>query len=83
VIPQGFVIVGVMNGRSKLDTGPQKIRRLVTGEKGYLPFTNDTKQPGGNLLHKHKTIKSDVVEERPATMYIQIGIQISYTDLEK
>ena len=40
-----------------------------------------TKQPGGNLLHKHKTVKSDVVEERPTTctMYIQI----SYTDLEK
>lgn len=40
-----------------------------------------TNQPGGNLLHKQKTVKSDVVEERPATctMYIQI----SYTDLEK
>ena len=33
-----------------------------------------TKQPGGNLLHKHKTVKSDVVEERPATCTMYTAI---------
>ena len=31
-----------------------------------------TNHPGGNLAHKHKTIKGDVVEERPDTKYFQI-----------
>lgn len=68
-----------MKGRSKLDTGPQKNQKIGNWRKGVLTFY--TKQPGGNVLHKHKTVKSDVVEERPATctMYIQI----SYADLEK
>ena len=35
--------------------------------------------PGGNLVHKHKTLKFDAVAERPATKYIQI----SWTDLEE
>ena len=35
-----------------------------------------TNHPGGNLAHKRKTIKWDVVEERPATKYFQI----SWTD---
>ena len=32
-----------------------------------------TSHPGKNLLHKHMTIKFDVVGERPATKYIQIS----------
>ena len=32
-----------------------------------------TNHPGGKLVHKHKAIKFDVVEERPATKYIQIS----------
>ena len=28
---------------------------------------------GGNLVHKHKTIKCDVMGERAATNYIQIS----------
>ena len=28
-----------------------------------------TNHPGGNLLHKHKTVKFDVVGEQPATKY--------------
>ena len=35
-----------------------------------------TIHPGENLLHKHKTIKCDVMGERAATKYIQI----SWTD---
>ena len=33
-------------------------------------YTNHT---GENLVHKHKTIKFDVVGERFATVYIQIS----------
>ena len=29
--------------------------------------------PGGNLVHKHKTLKFDAVVERLATKYIQIS----------
>ena len=36
-------------------------------------------KPGGNLVHKHKTLKFDGEVERPATKYIQI----SCTDLEE
>ena len=32
-----------------------------------------TNHPGGNLVHKHKTIKFGVVGEHPATNYIQIS----------
>ena len=32
-----------------------------------------TNHPGGNLAHKHKTMKGNAVEERPATKYIQIS----------
>ena len=32
-----------------------------------------THHSGGNLLHKDKTLKFDVVGERPATKYIQIS----------
>ena len=39
-------------------------------------FTIYTNHPGGNLAYKHKTIKWDVVEERPSTKYFQI----SWTD---
>ena len=31
-----------------------------------------TKHPGENVVQKHKTLRSDVVRERPATKYIQI-----------
>ena len=31
-----------------------------------------TNYPGGNTVHKHKTIKFEVVGEQPAIMYIQI-----------
>ena len=40
--------------------------------RGGLPFVNMS-NPGENLVHKHKTIKFDVVGERPATKYIQIS----------
>ena len=36
-------------------------------------FTIYTNHSGINLLHKHKTIKFDVVGEQPATKYIQIS----------
>ena len=32
-----------------------------------------TNYPGGNPVHKHKTIKFEVVGEQPAIMYIQIS----------
>ena len=34
-----------------------------------------TNNPGGNLAHKHKTIKFDVVGERPAMEYIKSAEQ--------
>ena len=37
---------------------------------GYI--TIYTNRPAENVVQKHKTIKSDVVGERPATKYIQI-----------
>ena len=42
-------------------------------ERGTL--TVNTIHPGGNLVHKHKPLKFDVVGERPATEteYIQIS----------
>ena len=36
-------------------------------------LTTCTQHPGGNLLHKDKTLKFDVVGERPAKKYIQIS----------
>ena len=53
--------------------------------ENYLNVPQDVKlgvlticvnHPGGNLVHKHKTIKSHSVEEWPASRYIQI----SWTD---
>ena len=32
-----------------------------------------TNYPGGNLVHKHNTIKFDVLREQPTTKYIQIS----------
>ena len=36
-------------------------------------LTTQTNHPGGNPVHKHKTIKFEVVGEQPAIMYIQIS----------
>ena len=52
-----------------------KLKRLK--RSGVL--TIYTNHPGGNPVHKHKTIKFDVVGEQPATEYIKI----SWTDWNK
>ena len=44
--------------------GEEKIKRLQPVHQ---------KPPVGNLVHKHKTINSDMVGKRPATKYIQIS----------
>lgn len=31
---------------------------------------------GGNLVHKHRTIKSDVLGEEPVTKYVQISTYV-------
>ena len=46
----------------------QQVTQLHWETWGVL--TIYTNHPGGNLVHKHKTIKFDMGKERPATMYI-------------
>ena len=48
-----------------------KIRLKRVKRSGALNIY--TNHPGGNPVHKHKTIKFDVVGEQPATEYIKIG----------
>ena len=46
------------------------------GDWKHGDLTDYTNYAGGNLAHKHKTIKFDMLGEKPATKYFQI----SWTD---
>ena len=48
---------------------PSSWASLEERHQGVL--TIYTNQPGGNLVHKHKTVRVDEVGERTATKYIQ------------
>jgi len=57
-------------------SNPEVVSLIVAGIKNIslIPgmFTIETNLPCWNLVHKHKTIKFDVVEEQPSTKFIQI-----------
>ena len=65
-LPSGAVSharVGIFFSRAFRSHGRTK-KRL-----GVLTIYSD--HPGGNLVHKHKTLIFDTVGERPTTKYIQ------------
>ena len=76
----GVVHALEMNGESSPVSCPQShtcghfllsrvsLARMNEGARCDTIYTN---HPVGNLVHKHKTIISDMVGERPATKYIQ------------
>ena len=47
----------------------QKKKCLVQTRESPGVLTISTNHPGGNLGHKHKTVKFDVVGEQPTTKY--------------
>ena len=73
-----FVVVLVLESKVLMKEAiafPIRPHSAIWHNKDWI-FTIYTNHPGKNLLHKHKTLKFDVVGERPATKYIEI----SWTD---
>ena len=54
----------------KIFSTKRTVRNVEVSGRRYGVLTIYTNHPGGNLVHKYKTIKFDVVVERPATKYI-------------
>ena len=54
----------------KIFSTKRTVRNVEVSVRRYGVLTIYTNHPSGNLVHKYKTIKFDVVVKRPATKYI-------------
>ena len=54
----------------KIFSTKRTVRNVEVSVRRYGVLTIYTNHPSGNLVHKYKTIKFDVVVERSATKYI-------------